>query len=74
MKGVKLTERIRYMHCTDNDDSHGILILLGVAQWPTKAVEIYDQTDFRKFFKNFAITEQTQNELLHPSGKVPVLL
>ena len=39
MKGVKLTERIRYMHCEGDDGAHGILVLLGKAQWPTKAVE-----------------------------------
>ena len=74
MKGVKLTERIRYMHCEGEDGAHGILVLLGISQWPTKAVEIYDQSDFRKFYKNFVVTETTQDELLHPNGKVPVLL
>ena len=74
MKGVKLTERIRYMHCEGEEGTHGILVLLGLSQWPTKAVEIYDQADFRKFYKLFVTTETTQDELLHPNGKVPVLL
>ena len=74
MKGVKLTERIRYMHCQDDDGAHGILVLLGVSQWPTKAVEIHDQADFRKFYNNFVTTEKTQDELLHPFKKEPVLL
>ena len=74
MKGVKLTERIRYMHCEGEDGTHGILVLLGLSQWPTKAVEIHDQADFRKFYKLFVTTETTQDELLHPHGKVPVLL
>ena len=40
MKGVTLTERIKYMHCEDEDGgTHGILVLLGVAQWPTKTAE-----------------------------------
>lgn len=73
MKGVKLTERIRYMHCQDDDGAHGILVLLGVSQWPTKAVEIHDRADFRKFYNNFVVTEKTQAELLFPA-KQPVLL
>lgn len=73
MKGVKLTERIRYMHCQDEDGAHGILVLLGVAQWPTKTAEVYTQADFKKFYNHFVITEQTQEELLHPL-KEPVLL
>ena len=74
MKGVKLTERIRYMHCEDGDDTHGILVLLGVSQWPTKAVEVLDQADFRKFYNNFVATEKAQYELLHPNAKSAVLL
>ena len=73
MKGVNLTERIKYMHCQDEDGAHGILVLLGTAQWPTKAVEIHDQADFRKFYNNFVVTEKTQAELLFPSNQ-PALL
>lgn len=73
MKGVKLTERIRYIHCQDEDGAHGILVLLGKAQWPTKTAEVYTQADFKKFYNNFVVTEQTQDELLHPV-KEPVLL
>ena len=53
MKGVKLTERIRYLHCQDEDGAHGILVLLGVAQWPIKTAEVYTQADFKKFYNNF---------------------
>ena len=74
MKGISLTERIKYMHCDGEEGAHGILVLLGKAQWPTKAVEIHDQAEFRRFYKNFVATETTQDELLHPNGKVPVLL
>ena len=74
MKGVKLTERIRYMHCQDEDGgTHGILVLLGKAQWPTKTAEVYTQADFKRFYDSFVITELTQEELLHPL-KEPVLL
>jgi len=66
MKGVKLTERIRYMHCEGEEGSHGILILLGNSRYPTKAVEISDQSDFRRFFDSFRVTETTQAELLRP--------
>jgi hypothetical protein len=74
MKGVKLTERIKYLHCQDEDGgAHGILVLIGKAQWPTKTAEIYTQADFKKFYDNFVITENSQEELLHPL-KEPVLL
>ena len=74
MKGVTLTERIKYFHCTDEGGPHGVLVLLGKAQWPTRAVEIHDQADFRRFYNNFVTTEKTQAELLHPLKKEPVLL
>lgn len=74
MKGVKLTERIRYFHCQGEDGAHGVLVLLGISQWPTKAVEIETQADFRKFYNNFVVTEQTQHELLNPNVRVPVAL
>lgn len=74
MKGVKLTERIRYMHCEGDGGTHGILVLLGKAQWPTKAVEVYTQTEFKKFYNNFVVTENTQDELLNPTTKEAVLL
>ena len=74
MKGVKLTERIKYLHCDGEEGAHGILVLLGKAQWPTKAVEIHTQADFKKFYTNFVTTEQTQDELLKPLGRVPALL
>jgi hypothetical protein len=74
MKGVKLTERIRYMHCQDdNGETHGILVLLGVAQWPTKTAEVYTQADFKKFYNNFVVTEQSQDELLHPAKEAVLL-
>jgi hypothetical protein len=73
MTGVKLTERIRYMHCQDEDGAHGILFLLGTAQWPTKAIEINTQAEFKKFYTTFVTTERVQEELLHPI-KQPVLL
>lgn len=66
MKGVKLTERIRYMHCEDQDGNHGVLVLLGNDKYPTKTFEVNDQADFRLGFKNFVITEQTQAELARP--------
>jgi hypothetical protein len=66
MKGVKLTERIRYMHCEGDQGAHGILILLGISHLPTKAVEIESQADFRKFYAKFVSTEKIQNELLNP--------
>ena len=63
MKGVKLTERIRYMHCEEDGDVHGILVLLGNEKYPTKTFEVYDQADFRRGFHNFKITEDMQAEL-----------
>ena len=66
MKGVKLTERIRYMHCEEDGDVHGILVLLGNDKYPTKTFEVNDQADFRRGFHNFKITEDTQAELEIP--------
>lgn len=66
MKGVKLTERIRYMHCEGETGSHGILVLLGISHIPTKAVEIKNQADFRKFYDAFVAKEKAQYELLNP--------
>lgn len=66
MKGVKLTERIRYMHCEGEEGAHGILVLLGISHIPTKAVEIETQADFRKFYDAFVAKEKIQNELLNP--------
>ena len=68
MKAVSLTDRIKYFHCTDEGEevTHGILVLLGRDQWPTKAVEIETQADFKKFYNNFVVTEQTQDELMNP--------
>lgn len=66
MKAVSLTDRIKYMHCEGEEGTHGILVLLGRDQWPTKAVEIQTQADFKKFYNNFVVTEQTQDELMNP--------
>jgi hypothetical protein len=64
MKGVKLTERIRYIHCDGEEGAHGVLVLLGTSKLPTKAVEIECQADFRRFYKTFLTLEETQAELL----------
>ena len=65
MKGVKLTERIRYMHCEGDEGTHGILVLLGTSHLPTKAIEIETQADFRKFYDRFVATEKAQADLLN---------
>ena len=74
MKGVKLTERIRYMHCEGEEGAHGILVLLGIAQWPTKAVEVDNQSDFRKFYNKFLASEKAQSDILNPHIREAVLL
>lgn len=66
MKGVKLTERIRYFHCEGDEGTHGILVLLGISHIPTKAVEIETKADFRKFYDLFVAKEKAQHELLNP--------
>ena len=63
MKGIKLSERIRYMHCEDAEGNHGVLVLLGTEKYPTKTFEVNDQADFRRGFHNFKITEDMQAEL-----------
>ena len=74
MKGIKLTERIRYMHCEGEEGAHGILVLLGVSHIPTKAVEIETEADFRKFYTNFVSTEKAQKAILNPVLREAVLL
>ena len=67
MKGIKLTERIRYIHCEDPEGNHGVLVLLGNDRFPTThTYEVNDQADFKLGFNNLAVTENTQNELLTP--------
>ena len=60
MKGVILSERIRYIHCEDPDGNHGVLVLLGNDDYPTRTFEVNDQTDFRIGFRNLASAEQRQ--------------
>ena len=60
MTGIKLSERIRYLHCEDGDETHGILVLLGNRRHPTKLAEVGDQTQFRWWFSKFAKTEEEQ--------------
>ena len=64
MKGIKLTERIRYIHCEDPEGNHGVLVLLGNDEFPTKTFEVNDQADFRRGFRNLKITEDAQSSLL----------
>ena len=67
MKGIKLTERIRYIHCEDEEGNHGVLVLLGNERFPTvHTYEVNDQADFRLGFNNLKVTEQTQAELEVP--------
>lgn len=66
MKGISLTERIKYMHCADEDGAHGVLVLLGNDDFPTKAVDIETQADFRRYYNSFVSTEKAQAELSNP--------
>ena len=67
MKGIILSERIRYVHCEDPEGNHGVLVLLGNERFPTvHTYEVNDQADFRLGFNNLKVTEQTQAELEVP--------
>ena len=67
MKGIILSERIRYIHCEDPEGNHGVLVLLGNDRFPTvHTYEVNDQADFRLGFNNLKVTEDTQNELETP--------
>ncbi len=63
MKGIILSERIRYVHCEDPEGNHGVLVLLGNDEFPTKTFEVNDQADFRRGFRNLKITEDAQSNL-----------
>ena len=69
MTGVKLTERIRYIHCPGDDDSasHGILVLVGAYGYPTKTLEVNDRSDFRFAYNNFRDIEARQSEMNAPA-------
>ena len=66
MKGIILSERIRYVHCEDPDGNHGVLVLLGNDKYETQTVEVNDQNDFRVGFENLRIAESVQAELETP--------
>lgn len=66
MKGISLTERIKYMHCADEEGAHGVLVLLGTDDFPTKAVDIETKADFRRFYDAFVATEKAQAEITNP--------
>lgn len=72
MTGVKLTERIRYIHCPgdDNGDSHGVLVLAGAYGFPTKILEVNDQADFRFAFNSFRDIEARQAEMNEPTQQL----
>jgi hypothetical protein len=71
MKGVKLTERIRYMHCEGDDGgSHGVLVLLSAYGYPTKMLEVNDQADFRFAYSTFVAVEEKQAELNRPAKQL----
>ena len=70
MTGVKLTERIRYLHCEDESGNHGTLILLSAYGYPTKALEVNDQKDFRFAFETFRDVENRQAEVNRPARQL----
>lgn len=70
MKAVSLSPRIRYFHCDGGEEgAHGVLVLLAGSGFPTQAIEIETQDDFKIEFENFRLIEQTQDSL----GKIPAL-
>ena len=73
MKGVKLTDRIRYVHCEDPEGNHGVLVLLGAYGYPTKAMEVNDQSDCRFAYRNLRAAEETQDELFRPAKQAVAL-
>ena len=73
MKGVKLTERIRYVHCEDPEGNHGVLVLLGAYGYPTKTLEVEDQADFRFAYTTFVDVEKRQAEIHRPTREAVAL-
>ena len=70
MTGVKLTERIRYMHCEDAEGNHGVLVLLAAYGYPTKVLEVNDKKDFRFAYSTFASIEERQAEVNRPARQL----
>ena len=59
MKGIKLTENISYLHCTDPEGNHGVMTLnLGPNRTP-KVASIEDQAGFKFWFNQFRKQEAT---------------
>ena len=59
-RGIKLSNRIRYIAGRDEEGDVGMLILLGLHGRPTKIQEIRDRSEFAKFFASFSRTEMEQ--------------
>ena len=70
MTGIKLSERIRYIHCEDPDGNHGVLVLLSAYGYPTKIMEINDQADFRFAYSSFVDVEKRQTEMHRPAREL----
>ncbi len=70
MTGVKLTERIRYMHCEDVEGNHGVLVLLAAYGYPTKVLEVNDKADFRFAYSTFVSIEERQAEINRPAREL----
>ena len=70
MTGVKLTERIRYIHCEDPEGNHGVLVLLSAYGYPTKALEVNNQADFRFAYTTFVDVENRQAEMHRPARQL----
>ena len=70
MTGVKLTERIRYIHCEDPEGNHGVLVLLSAYGYPTKTLEVNDRADFRFAYSTFVDVEKRQDEMNRPARQL----
>ena len=58
MQGIKLSERIKYLHCKDPEGNHGVMILSGKNGYPTKVASIECQSDFKFWLRNFRLAEE----------------
>ena len=70
MKGILLSERIRYIHCEDPVANHGVLVLLGNDKYKTQTIEVNNQNDFRIGYENLLVAERVQAELEIPVAEL----
>lgn len=54
MKAVQITEKIRYLACSDEKGDFGLLMYKGDGFHPFRIVEVQGELDFKFWYNQFA--------------------